>query len=118
RSRAEPRGGLQKMDESVQTTHGAGEQGRLPGLSRRGIIGAMGAGAALLAGRTAFAQGGEGPMAPPSTVTTPPRDFVPNGAPTTYFWDPDIIAVDPIFNSLVQPNAPIQRLWTGALWME
>ena len=56
-----------------------------------------------------------GPMAPPSTVTTPPRDFGPNGAPTTYFWDPDVIAVDPAFNGLAQPNSAIQRLWTGAL---
>ena len=56
-------------------------------------------------------------MGPPSTtVTTPPRDFGPNGAPTTYFWDPDVLAVDPSFNA--QPNAAIQRLWTGALWSE
>ena len=59
-----------------------------------------------------------GPVAPPSTVTSPPRDFGPNGAPNVYFWDPDVIAVDPSFNSLAQPNAPIQRLWTGALWAE
>ena len=57
-------------------------------------------------------------MAPPSTVTTPPRDFSPRGAPTTYFTDPDIISVDPSFNGYVQPNSAIQRLWTGALWME
>ena len=59
-----------------------------------------------------------GPVAPSSTVTSPPRDFGPEGAPTTYFWDPDIIAVDPSFNSLAQPNSAIQRLWTGALWAE
>jgi gluconolactonase len=59
-----------------------------------------------------------GPAAPPTTVTNPPRDFGPGGAPTTYFTDPDILTVDPAFNSLVQPNTPIQRLWTGALWME
>jgi gluconolactonase len=57
-------------------------------------------------------------MAPPSTVTTPPRDFGPNAPPTTYFTDPDVISVDPMFNGLRQPNAPIQRLWTGALWSE
>ena len=57
-------------------------------------------------------------MAPPTTITTPPRDFGPNGAPTTYFWDPDIIAVDPSFNGLAQPNTAIKRLWTGALWAE
>ena len=64
----------------------------------------------------ALGQAPQSPVAPPSTVTMPPRDFGPGGAPTTYFWDPDVIAVDPTFNSLAQPNAPIQRLWTGALW--
>jgi gluconolactonase len=38
--------------------------------------------------------------------------------PNVYFWDPDVIAVDPSFNGLAQPNAPVQRLWTGALWAE
>jgi gluconolactonase len=57
-------------------------------------------------------------VAPPSTVTTPPRDFGPGGAPTTYFTDPDVITVEPAFNGLRQPNAPVQRLWTGALWSE
>ena len=47
----------------------------------------------------------------------PPREFGP-GAPNVYFWDADVIAVDPSFNGLAQPNAPIQRLWTGALWAE
>ena len=57
--------------------------------------------------------GGMGPVAPPSTVTTPPRDFGPDAPPNVYFWDPDVIAIDPSFNGLAQPNAPIQRLWTG-----
>jgi gluconolactonase len=88
-------------------------------LSRRGII-ATAAGVATLAlgARAARADAGMGPVAPPSTVTTPPRDFGPNGAPTTYFWDPDVIAVDPSFNGLAQPNAAIHRLWTGAAWTE
>jgi gluconolactonase len=60
----------------------------------------------------------EPPANPASTITNPPRDFGPGGAPTTYFRDPDIIAVDPAFNSLTQPNAAIKRLWTGALWAE
>ena len=34
------------------------------------------------------------------------------------FRDPDVIAVDPSFNGSAQPNAAIQRLWTGALWSE
>src|SRR5437588_12420799 len=61
-------------------------------------------------------QGGE--LGPPSTITTPPRDFGPHGAPTTYFWDPDIIAVDPAFEDLAQPNTAIKRLYTGVLWAE
>jgi len=88
-------------------------------LSRRALVGAVAAGGAALAiASRAEAAGDTGPVAPPSTVTNPPRDFSPNGAPTTYFWDPDVIAVDPSFNGLAQPNAPIQRLWTGTLWGE
>jgi gluconolactonase len=68
------------------------------------------------AGARLFAQGG--PAAPPSTVTTPPRDFGPDAPPTTYFTDPDIVVADPAFGNLVQPNAAITRLWTGALWAE
>lgn len=55
---------------------------------------------------------------PPSTVTNPPRDFGPNAPPSTYFLDPDILVIDPAFGGLVQPNAAITRLWTGALWAE
>src|SRR5262245_9575360 len=88
-------------------------------LSRRGFVRALGAGVGAVAlGAAAARAQTPAPMGPPSTVTTPPRDFGPTGAPTTYFWDPDIIAVDPSFNGLAQPNAPIQRLWTGALWSE
>ena len=89
-------------------------------VSRRTLFTAMGAiaGAAALGSRIAMAQTPPGPTAPPSTVTTPPRDFGPNAPPTTYFTDPDVISVDPSFNGLRQPNAPIQRLWTGALWSE
>jgi gluconolactonase len=77
-----------------------------------------GAGAAVAFGAGAALAQDMGPIAPPSTVTSPPRDFGPSGAPNVYFWDADVIAVDPAFNSLAQPNAPIQRLWTGALWAE
>jgi gluconolactonase len=42
----------------------------------------------------------------------------PNGAPTTYFTDPDVLSVDPLFDQYRQPNSAIQRLWTGALWAE
>ena len=64
-------------------------------ISRRTLV----QGLAVAAGATVAGAGGalaqNGPVAPPSTVTSPPRDFSPRGAPTTYFWDPDIIAVDP-----------------------
>ncbi|WP_267424070.1 SMP-30/gluconolactonase/LRE family protein [Methylobacterium sp. GC_Met_2] len=55
---------------------------------------------------------------PPSTVTNPPRDFRPSAAPTTYFTDPDVLAVDPSFAAYIVPNSAIRRLWTGALWAE
>lgn len=89
-------------------------------LSRRHVLQGLGVYAGTLAtgADVALGQAPQSPGAPPSTVTMPPRDFGPGGAPTTYFWDPDVIAVDPTFNSLAQPNAPIQRLWTGALWSE
>ena len=92
-------------------------------LSRRALVGAAGVTAATVVAGRAFAQqpprgATAGPAAPPSTVTTPPRDFGPNAPPNVYFTDPDVITVDPVFNALRQPNAPIQRLWTGALWSE
>src|SRR5712692_550210 len=59
-----------------------------------------------------------GPVQPLSTVTSPPRDFSPAAPPRTYFPDPDILIVDPRFAAYVQPNTPIRRLWTGALWCE
>ena len=88
---------------------------------RRKLLRGMGAaiGAAVLAPGMARAQSGPlGPVAPPSTVSNPPRDFSANGAPTTYFTDPDVLTIDPSFDGLRQPNAAIQRLWTGALWSE
>lgn len=88
-------------------------------LSRRHALGALAAGAALAKSGLAAAQApAPARQGPPSTVTTPPRDFGPGGAPTTYFTDPDIITVDPAFDGLVQPNSAIKRLWTGALWAE
>jgi gluconolactonase len=87
-------------------------------LSRRTLVGAVGVTAATLAAGKAFAQAPPTPVGPPSTITQPPRDFSRNGAPTTYFTDPDILSVDPSFNALAQPNSAIQRLWTGALWSE
>ena len=87
-------------------------------ISRRRLVTVMtiGAGAASFISRTGVAQRVQ--VAPPSTITTPPRDFGPNGAPTTYFTDPDVLSVDPMFDQYAQPNSAITRLWTGALWSE
>src|SRR5215510_5737769 len=87
-------------------------------MSRRTVVQALAAGAGAMVAGTGGAAAQTGPAAPPTTITNPPRDFSPRGAPTTYFWDPDIIAVDPSFEGLTQPNAAIKRLWTGALWAE
>ena len=94
-------------------------------ISRRTLVHGLAvcAGATVAGASAALAQGPQaappgGPVAPPSTITSPPRDFSPRGAPTTYFWDPDIIAVDPSFNDLAQPNTAIKRLYTGVLWAE
>jgi gluconolactonase len=89
-------------------------------LSRRELMKTIGvaAGAVALAPSFAGAQAPAGPVAPPTTITTPPRDFGPGGAPTTYFSDPDVLTVEPEFNGLRQPNTSIVRLWTGALWSE
>ena len=76
------------------------------------------AGAAVAGVHPVVARQGQQPAGPPSTVTTPPRDFGPGAAPTTYFTDPDILVVDPAFSGYVQPNSAITRLWTGALWAE
>jgi gluconolactonase len=101
---AKPEGGTSKSGRDLD---------RRRFLARVGAAG-VGAGALAIGARAALAQD-MGPVAPPSVVTTPPRDF---DVPNVYFWDPDVIAVDPSFNGLAQPNAPIQRLWTGALWAE
>ena len=67
------------------------------------------AGAMVAGTGTATAQ--PAPVAPPSTITNPPRDFSPRGAPTTYFWDPDVIAVDPSFKArLLQDGSAIAEL--------
>jgi gluconolactonase len=85
-------------------------------LSRRSLLKLIGSGAVVVGSGAAMAQ--TRPPGPPSTVTSPPRDFGPGGAPTTYFTDPDVLTVDPLFDQYVQPNSAITRLWTGALWAE
>src|SRR5216683_837587 len=85
-------------------------------LSRRTLVGAIAAGAAIAGSRGALAQAEKG--VPPTVVTSPPRQFGPNAPPNVYAFDPDIVIVDPVFTQYVQGNTPIQRLWTGALWCE
>src|SRR4029453_13672545 len=87
-------------------------------MPRPALMKTMGGAAGGGAPRLAFAQAPAGPVSPPSTITTPPRDFGPGGAPTTYFTDPDVLTVEPEFNGLRQPNTSILRLWTGAMWSE
>jgi gluconolactonase len=102
-------------------TRHAADRDPIRPMSRRTLIQTIGAlaGAAVVAPRRAMAQAPPGrPAAPPSTITSPPRDFSPGAPPTTYFTDPDVIAVDPLFNGYAQPNSAITRLWTGALWSE
>jgi gluconolactonase len=89
--------------------------------TRRSCLSAEGAaaGAALVAPASIVSQARQGaPGSAPTVVSNPPRDFGPDAPPTTYFNDPDVLTVDPAFNALVQPNTPIKRLWTGALWAE
>ncbi len=90
-------------------------------LSRRGLIAAAGIGAVALPAiaRAQAPAAPPGAPAPPTTITTPPRDFSPRGAPTTYFSDPDVLAVDPSFNALgravgggagVERRGPLSRV--------
>jgi gluconolactonase len=91
-------------------------------LSRRGLIaGAAGDAGAVALTRGAYSQTpSPSPDAqlgtPPSTITSPPRDWRP-GRPSIY-PDPDIVVVDPAFRQLFVGNAGIHRLWTGAFWAE
>jgi gluconolactonase len=86
-------------------------------VTRRQMLGRSGslAAAALLTPSLAAAQG---VGAPPSVVSVPPREFGPEAPPSVYFTDPDVLSVDPSFAGLVQPNASIERLWRGGIWLE
>ena len=92
-------------------------------MTRRELTLKMGAfaGLAAVSPRLARAQAPQAVVparsSPPSVISNPPRDFSPGAPPVTY-PDPDLITVDPAFNSLRLGNTPIQRLWTGGLWME
>jgi len=85
--------------------------------SRRHALRILGTAAGAVAAAPALALA-QGPAAPATVVSNPPRDFGPNGTLTTYFTDPDILTIDPRFDSLIQANATIKRLWTGADWVE
>jgi gluconolactonase len=71
-------------------------------LSRRTLVAAFAAGASVAGSRQVLAQAERG--VPQTVVTSPPRDFGPNGAPSTYFWDPDVVFVDPAICATKHPN--------------
>jgi gluconolactonase len=89
-----------------------------PSLTRRRLLErlCLAGSAAVLAPSLVRAQAAGG-VAPPSTVSMPPRDFTPGTQPNLY-PDPDVLVIDPSFNALRVFNSPIQRLYTGALWSE
>jgi gluconolactonase len=71
-------------------------------------------------GAAAFARAASGQMpsgVPPSTVTTPGRDWGPKAPPAIY-PDPDIIVVDPAFTQYWNGLAGIHRVATGFQWAE
>jgi gluconolactonase len=84
-------------------------------MSRREILNQLGMAAVVTAASPVVVRAQNGPVSPPTVVSTPPRDF---SQPTVYFSDPDVLAVDPSFGNISQGNAPIERLWTGGLWLE
>ena len=88
-----------------------------PPISRRVLIGRIGAavGAAALAPTIAAAQGA--PAVPPPTPYDPRRNYDPASDPVSY-PDPDIVTIDPAFNGLRVNNTAIHRLWTGGQWCE
>jgi gluconolactonase len=91
-------------------------------ISRRQLLATIGgaASAAVITSTKSRAQAAQqgSPLSAPTVVSNPPRDFGPDAPPTTYFTDPDVLTVDPSFNSLIQANTSIKRIWTGALWTE
>jgi gluconolactonase len=111
-------GQINRAGGDTSMTNKAECRPRASAISRRRVVTSLtvGVGAAAIISRAGLAQRAQ--VAPPSTITTPPRDFGPQGAPTTYFTDPDVLSVDPLFDQYAQPNSAIQRLWTGALWAE
>jgi gluconolactonase len=106
----------------------SGEQGQTPTsglLARRTLIKAAAAvaGAAALGPRVALArdpndqQAPPGQGTPPSTITSPPRQWGPDAPPEIY-PDPDIIVIDPSFGKYLLGITSMKRLWTGGRWLE
>src|SRR5438445_11629595 len=80
-------------------------------ISRRVLIKTAGiaAGGVALAPRIPGAQA-PAPLAPPSTITTPPREFGPNAPPNRLLTHPDLRTIHPHFDTLRQPNARTQHV--------
>ena len=93
-------------------------------ISRRGAVGKIGAaaGIAVFAPRLVAEQAPAAPAPAPnaalgvrrSVISNPPRDFGPGASPVTY-PDPDVITIDPAFNTLRVNGTAIQRLFTGGM---
>lgn len=77
---------------------------------------AMLAGAAALTPGLALAQAARMPQQA-SVITNPPRQWGP-GAPPVSYPDPDVLAIDPAFNSLRIGLSAIRRVGTGYHWAE
>ena len=84
-------------------------------MSRRQVLNQLGMTAVATAASPLFVRAQNGPASPPTVISTPPRDF---SQPNVYFSDPDVLTLDPSFGNISQGNAPIERLWTGGLWLE
>ncbi|MCX5613791.1 SMP-30/gluconolactonase/LRE family protein [Bombella saccharophila] len=82
-------------------------------LTRRGMLsGLVGLAATPLAGWAI------GPIASGLSVTSmPPRPWGAE-APPVNLPDPDILVLDPAFGQVNYGNAPLQRVWQGAGWLE
>lgn len=82
-------------------------------LSRRQALAALAAAAA----HPACAQAPQEKASPPSVVSNPPRQWG-HWAPPAFYPDPDIIVIDPSFQSLLLGITAIHRLATGFRWTE
>ncbi|HJT07291.1 MAG TPA: SMP-30/gluconolactonase/LRE family protein [Stellaceae bacterium] len=82
-------------------------------LGRRELLSAAGAGVSLAVTRAALGQ---------EIRHTPSREGpFPRGLPSpewVRFPEPNVRALDPRFNKYMVGNTYIERLWTGAMWME